>query len=175
MSKKPRKPLIRKTGLRRTGITRVSNRVCKSAPGNRVVRPRRGLRAKSRTNSNRHVDLAFRREYMDENPKCELCKVADSTDPHHICRSILGTRKWDIRANLLAVCRACHDQWCHGKNLREGLVMCLTKKRLKRELDWAELNRITHINLREHIGGYAGLIAWVETYRIQLVHGGESC
>lgn len=131
---------------------------------------RRGLRAKSRTNSNRHVDLKFRREYMEANPFCEVAGLFPrwcgwhaipkagkpdegflvrpgytfSTDPHHILWG--QARRHDIRANLLAICREAHD-FCHKFKV-DGMVLALEAKRRKGELDWDELNRISRMDVR---------------------------
>lgn len=169
-------PLKRKTPMPRgNGFNRPSKESRNPNEPAWGEKPRAKLNRVSKRNSNKHVNEKFRREYMDTHPKCELCPLfdeprADATDPHHVCRSILGTRRWDIETNLIAVCRLCHD-WCHLEHPKEGLVLCLEAKRRLGELDWNELNRITRMNLCEHIGGYTGLLKWVDRYRLQLTQG----
>lgn len=184
-------PLKRKTGLKPGTFNRPSNKTCPKI-GLRPKRARR-LRAKSLTNSNRHVNLKFREEYMAANPMCEMRTVfpkwggfhwlylrsgvshplrndTASTDPHHILWG--QARRHDIRANLLAICREAHD-FCHKFKV-DGMVLALEAKRRKGELDFAELDRISRMSVKGWLSTKRCTFPWCEEIRIKLVKGEES-
>ena len=153
-----RSPISRKTELKRTEFRRASKAIS-GKPGH--VR-KRSLRRRSRTNSKKHVDESLRRQYMSDNPTCELIAmfppdnlpVLDglpriqprwACDPHHICSGIGQTPRWDITTNLIALCRPVHD-FCETFNA-EGIVLCLWQKLQKQELDLPRLCKITRVNI----------------------------
>ncbi|MEE9573011.1 MAG: hypothetical protein V3W20_08190 [Candidatus Neomarinimicrobiota bacterium] len=66
------------------------------------IKPRSDKRAKQEREY-----LVVRAEYLEEHPKCEVCKVSDSTEAHHK-RGRLGKLLID-KEFFLACCRPCHQ------------------------------------------------------------------
>lgn len=84
----------------------------------------------SKSNSRKWEDLEFRRAYMKANPWCELTPMLigivpglnrreAATDPHHLIGG--SGRRWDVKSNLIAVCRPVH-LWCH-RELKDSRVL----------------------------------------------------
>lgn len=114
------------------------------------------MRPRSPTNSNPHKDVALRREYLAENPYCELSpwlskhvrelgleKVETACEVHHIFG---GSRsRWDVFFNMISVCRIAHD-WC-GRNPTDQRVLCLYVKMRNCELDLDAFQECTGMRL----------------------------
>lgn len=112
------------------------------------------MRHRSKTNSRPWEDLAFRRSYMQENQWCEMSAwlVANlkgeanglmvreaASDPHHLIGG--NGRRWDVRTNLLAVCRRVH-LWCHA-HLVDSRVLGVWLKVRKDEFDADEFRKVS--------------------------------
>lgn len=132
------------------------------------------MRRVSKTNSHYWINDAVSNRYRDENPCDEIaylfpeydrafsrvpCKptptlISKRDQPachlHHICRRIGGTPRWDIVTNLISLSQFTHA-FCHGDTAFDGLILCLAAKKAKGELDWSELDRITHLNMRGYL------------------------
>lgn len=187
---KNRKPLTRKKPMNRVSKKKLAqgSKTWNGAMGP-SVKPRKRLRAKSKRNSNRHVDLKFRREYMAENFMCEMLpyfpkgeppfpwistpfvavpmsesSVLNLVDPREATdpHHILWgqARRHDIRANLLAICREAHD-FCHKFKV-DGMALALEAKRRKGELDWSELNRISRMDVKGWLSTKRPVFDWVQ-------------
>jgi hypothetical protein len=102
------------------------------------------------TNSNRWENLELRRRYLREHPWDEVapyfpqrdgnhCKIPTHTggiwisanhstacDPHHITGGLLGTPRWDLQTNLIALCRPVHE-WAEQYSA-DGLCFCCYAK-----------------------------------------------
>jgi hypothetical protein len=162
----------RKTPMTRTGINRTSNRSCSKDAGPRVVKPRARINRKSKTNSNRHVDLAMREGYATVFVYCELTeRIPNMTGRrnadcvHHILWG--QARRHDIVPNMIALNWAAHD-WVH-KHKNDGLILCLYVKLKKGELDWAELDRISGKNIRGMLSCRPPVFDWIKPYWTALI------
>jgi len=122
------------------------------------------LRRVSKTNSKKHIDESFRRQYMRDNQTCEMIRLfpqhirgwhlvptsesgdgevyrmdEPACDPNHIASVVMGTSRWDTSWNLVAVCRPVHvffHRWTS-----DGLVLALRAKQLNLMLNYAALSK----------------------------------
>lgn len=111
------------------------------------------LRHRSKTNSRRGEDLAFRKSYLADHPMCELHRPLRryfgvqcdqyASDPHHICQG--EGRRADAEWNLVATCREAHD-FCHSHPV-EGKLLCLYLKYVGGVLDLEAYNRTATMRL----------------------------
>lgn len=149
------------------------------------------MRHRSLTNNNRETNDVLSNDYRDNN-KCDeiaylfpawdhaFVRVPGSPpwlileydqpacDLHHITGGILGTPRWDITTNLISLCRHTH-LFCEGEHAHDGLVLCLRAKQRKGELDWNELDRITHTNFRGWVEIQDLKLDWVRPIRDALL------
>lgn len=133
-------------------------------------------RGSNLANSNHWQNLPLRREYRQENPWCELApyfperfenaniipfpefgliiskRYTSATEVHHITGGLLGTPRYDIWPNLIALSRPVHA-WCE-RYTKDGLALCCLAKLRKRpmEFDSVKLNEITRVCF----------VAWIE-------------
>jgi hypothetical protein len=168
----------RKTPMNRTGI--------KSKRWNGAIgeQPRRRLRAKSRTNSNRHVKASVNKAYRAANEDDEIINLfprwcrwysqiwhtetryevvpfpRDRDHVHHIAYGV--ARRWDIVTNLIALSQISHD-WVHAHKI-DGRILCLYAKQKKGELDWGEMSRIYGKDFRALIKSKEPQMEWVRKY-----------
>jgi hypothetical protein len=78
----------------------------------------------------RVVDESLCDEFRQKK-RCEWCGVASSRgcDPHHIfAKGMGGGARVDIRYNLVALCRLCHDLAHDGKIHRSKLVQLVAAR-----------------------------------------------
>jgi hypothetical protein len=50
-----------------------------------------------------------RKEYLKKHPTCEVCRMREAVEVHHIIRAVDGGDIWDEN-NLIAVCKECHKK-----------------------------------------------------------------
>ncbi len=61
--------------------------------------------------------------------RCEHCGLSRPTDPHHLFgRGFGGGTRLDVRLNLMALCRACHDLYHGGVILRCTLIALVERR-----------------------------------------------
>jgi len=122
------------------------------------------MRRRSKTNSRPWEDLEFRYAYMQENPWCEmsswlvtnlrgeiggLMMREAATDPHHLIGG--NGRRWDVRTNLLSVCRPVH-LWCHA-HLVDSRILGVWLKAGKGEFDVNEFRKVSG----KYLAGWLGI------------------
>lgn len=102
------------------------------------------LNRRSKTNSRPAEDIDVRRQYLEDNPDCELsiwfCEhfdERDGHDPHH-CFGGRGGRH-DLVTNLVTVSRSAHDWLENWKT--DGRVLTTWIKHVKNELDLDEFKK----------------------------------
>ena len=60
---------------------------------------------------------------------CEWCGRRRPCDPHHLWpRGLGGGRRLDVPANLIALCRPCHDDAHAGRIRRNDLVAIVARR-----------------------------------------------
>lgn len=97
------------------------------------------MRSTSKTNSKPHENTPLRRAYLDAHPVCLLCRREPATQVHHIRR---GIHRWDVNANLAALCFTCHMVDGHDKDNAALMIRCLFAKWKIDELDVAGLDAL---------------------------------
>ena len=61
--------------------------------------------------------------------RCEWCKKKGAVDPHHLfCRGIGGGSRLDVRINLIALDRNCHNLFHNGHILRADLLVVVAQR-----------------------------------------------
>lgn len=87
---------------------------------------------------------AFRRRR-----RCEYCNrpTPEGCDPHHLfAKGMGGAWRLDVRINVIALCRCCHDCFHLGNILREDLlaVVCSREGRLQDDV-LEEIHRLRRL------------------------------
>ena len=102
------------------------------------------LKPRSKTNSRPWENLGLRRQYMDENPICELSEILGygrrepACDPHHLFGGSRG--RVDCVSNLLAVSRKAH-LWAEQYKTDGRVIGVWVKLVRKQELRADEFTR----------------------------------
>lgn len=134
------------------------------------------MRHRSKTNSRKWENLELRFQYMQENPACELApylikhvpglrKQETATDPHHLVGG--NGRRWDLRTNLLAVCRPVH-RWCHD-HLQDSRVLGIWLKVRKGEFDRDEFRTASGKNVEGFLDIARPDLPAIEVLRKELI------
>lgn len=135
---------------------------------------------------NAEVRLAYRDEHPDDElvqffPGCSRHaevshpggyallsrRFTEATDMHHITGGLLGTPRWDLPENLIALHRITHA--FVERYTSDGLVLCLLAKKRSGGLCWETLGRITHVDVRGWVETRTLVFDWVEPYRQELL------
>lgn len=67
--------------------------------------------------------------------RCEVCKKARITDPHHIfAKGVGGGGRLDIAENMLAACRKCH-MLIHDGHIKRKRILEIVAAREKKSID----------------------------------------
>lgn len=141
------------------------------------------LRHRSPTNSHPGENLELRERYRDENKKCEawcvltnyaaemMPKILDrqtrqpqADDIHHLFHL---RARWDLKVNLLALCRPIHLLDASRLWMKDFRVVCLFAKMMKRipeEFDIRELNRAAGATRPDA----SPVLAWLETVALAI-------